>query len=155
MRWQRFAHDVVDIGAVSSMLRSERTAVEIYEYAVAHVASDGIRQELDEIREDHEAAAAELRQWMAKLDPNSTHSGAAWGYFAAAVLGMSTLAGEAGLLAALKRGERHAETLYSLGLGNPDLPDAFRHYLGARLLPQCQAHLKKLEELQPVAGVAE
>lgn len=136
-----------DVSALHCMLRGEIAAVESYNLAIRTLHHEEFRGELERIRDQHQCSVCTLRRWARDLhEPPAAGSGV-WGFFAIAVTGLAALAGDEALLLALRRGERYGEAAYRLGLGDPDLPDDFRHLIGARLLPQCQQHLHRLERM--------
>jgi len=150
-----FSTEIYDSKALNGMLRGELAAVESYNQAIRNVPQPNVHAELESIRDEHQSAVCSLRRWVRELqEPPAANSGV-WGFFTAAVTGMAALIGDFGLLAALKRGERHGETTYRSALGNPDLPDDVRHLVGSRLLPQCQGHLNRLERLARLVKSAE
>ena len=155
MNTQQLSTDSSDTKALNGMLRGELAAVESYNQAIRLVPDSHLREELERMRDQHQCAVCSLRKWVREMHEPPAPSSGVWGYFTAAVTGMAAMVGEGGLLAALKRGERYGESAYRQAVGNPDLPDEVRHFIGARLLPQCQAHCNQLERLAPAASSVE
>lgn len=155
MTTQSLASEVYDKNALNGMLRGELAAVESYNQAIRSVHKNAIRVGLERVRDEHQFAVCSLRRWVRDLREDPAPSSGMWGLFATAVTGMASIVGDIGILNTLKRGERHGESLYRAGLGNPDLPDDFRFFIGSHLLPKCQKHLRSLHQLLDLASPAD
>lgn len=149
------SHELYDTRIVRALLRGEMAAVESYNQAIPSISNYCLRGELDRIRDNHQLSVCALRHWVRDFQETPDPTSGIWGYFAAAVTRLARLGGACGTIAALKRGECHGEAAYRSSLGNPDLPDELRHLIGARLLPQCQGHLERLEKFERFMSSAE
>jgi hypothetical protein len=149
------SHKYYDTRIVHALLRGEMAAVESYNQAIPTIANYCLRGELDRIRDDHQLSVCALRHWVRDFQETPDPNSGVWGYFAAAVTRLARLGGNRSTIAALKRGECHGEAAYRSSLGNPDLPDELRHLIGARLLPQCQSHVERLEKFEQFMCSAE
>lgn len=149
MSEQFHSTETCDFSALKGMLRAELAAVETYNLAINHLDSVEIVVALERIRDEHLETVNALRLWVQDLHQWPLPSGDAWGMISPTVVDEAKTGGESTLLAVLKRAERQGESTYRQELGNPDLPDEIRHFVGAKLLPRCQQHLAKLEHIRP------
>ena len=145
-------HDHCDLDAMNSLLRGELSAVETYDQAIGTFQQVSSGSELHKIRDDHQQAAAALRERVSHFGGTPSEGSGAWAPFASAVTGAAEMIGPATVLSALKKGEEHGINDYESALKNPDIAPGCKDLIRAALLPRCRAHVADLDRI--MAGAA-
>lgn len=98
-----------DLDDLNRLLRDELSAVETYRQALDKnrdaFENDARFRELSQMHEDHQQAAAELRQLIQQMGGSPVDDSGAWGTWANTVMGTARLFGDKAALKALKEGE--------------------------------------------------
>jgi uncharacterized protein (TIGR02284 family) len=135
------------VAYLNSLLRGELAATETYEQALESFKSPVQISELKQVQSEHEQAVTTLRHHIRECGGKPDRSSGAWGAWAKLVAGAAKLLGETVALKALKEGEEQGISDYEKALQEEDLAEASQTLIRNQLLPQTQAHLRKLDEL--------
>lgn len=143
---------------LNSFLRGEISAAETYRMAVdkldqsdKSVAMSGVGL-LRGIQEEHDRAAATLRERIHELGGEPSDSSGAWGAWAATVQGTMNLLGDTSALKGLKEGEEHGLKDYQAGID--DIDPASAQLIQNQLIPAQQRHIGLLDQLMNTVGKA-
>jgi len=136
-----------DTGALNALLRGELSAVETYDQAMRRLDDHTVLIDLRQIREEHAASVAVLRQAVVRFGGEPTESSGPWGTFASAVTGAAGVLGPATVLSALRQGEEHGINSYEDALTNPDVDHGCKDVIRAELLPRVRQHVDELNRL--------
>jgi bacterioferritin (cytochrome b1) len=140
-----------DVDALNKLLRGELSAVETYDQAIAKFENKAAAADLRGIREEHQRAAAAIRDQVTKFGGVPSKDSGAWGSFATAVTGAAKAMGPDTVLAALKKGEEHGISEYEEAIANKDVNPECKDLFRTDLLPKCRTHISELERLSASA----
>ena len=135
---------------LNKCLRGELSAVETYRQALDRARKDPDRaaesQQLVPILEDHQRAAAQLRNLVRQMGATPSEDSGAWGTWSKAVMGTAKLFGDAAALKALKEGEESGLTDYRNAMNEGSSSSHVRTDLNA-LAARTEQHIRTLDQL--------
>ncbi|MFO0841092.1 MAG: DUF2383 domain-containing protein [Gemmataceae bacterium] len=132
---------------LNSLLRGEISAVETYLQAEEKFHNDPDNSSLRQMRDDHKAAANELRQHVRGMGEEPSHKSGAWGAFAKIIEGGAKVFGRTAALKALKEGEEHGVNSYESALNDRGVEPQCQALIRDRLLPRCREHIQTLDRM--------
>jgi uncharacterized protein (TIGR02284 family) len=133
-------HDILN-----RLLRGELAATETYQQALSKAGNEPRAVELHRIRDEHRAAANELRQHIHGHGGKPDQGSGSWGAWAKTVEGAAKIFGNAAAVKALKEGEEHGVKDYEDALTDANLPADCKELIRNRLLPQTRSHIPVLD----------
>ena len=108
------------VGDLNALLRDELAAIETYRHAIDRTrkvrGQDARFQKLSDMLQDHEEAAARLRDLVVRMGGTAVNGAGTWGTWANAVLGAASLWGDTAALRALREGEENGAKDYRTAL---------------------------------------
>jgi hypothetical protein len=128
------------------MLRRELSAIETYQQAIAKLEKDAKAADLRAIHAEHRNTANEFRKHVHHHGGEPDQGSGPWGVFAKAVTATAKALGANTVLEALKEGEQQGIRTYEKALIEPDWPAGCLALITGAL-GQCQAHVRRLEQL--------
>jgi hypothetical protein len=132
---------------LETFLERELAAVDTYARAVMQSNDVADKATFERLRREHERAAYELRNLLARYhDLAAVDDAGAWGRFARAAEDAANMLGRRATIAALRAGESHGIRLYRSALDEDLAPEA-KMLVGDALLPLCHAHIQTLDAL--------
>lgn len=131
----------------NELLRSELSAVETYGQTIKKFEDDPAAVSLRAIRNEHEQAAALLRENVLAMGGQPSTDTGAWGTFVSTAQGVAKVFGESAALKNLRDREEHALKEYNDALANDDVMLECKDMIGRELLPRSQRHIAVLEGL--------
>lgn len=132
---------------VETFLERELAAVDTYSRAVMQSSDVADKATFETLRREHELAAYELRNLLARYhDLHDIEDAGSWGRFARAAEDAANMLGRRATIATLRAGESHGVRLYRSALDEDLAPEA-KMLIGDALLPRCHAHLSTLDTL--------
>ena len=126
----------VSLAKLDECMRSELSAVETYELALASVNHVGLHHTLQEILFSHFRRGEMLADKFRRLGAEPPTSSGIWGTFAKVVQKGADLLGERAAIAALEEGEDRGLALYTEGLDTCN--QKTRTFIQTKLLPEQQ-----------------
>ena len=143
------AHETVvcDIDALNALLRGEVAAVETYDQVIAKFGGQPHAVELQRIRDDHNEAAAVLRERVRHFGGDPAEGSGLWGKVTAAITGTAKVFGPAAALGTLKQGEDYGIGQYENSLTDPGIDSDDKELIRHRLLPRCHSHVSTLDRM--------
>ena len=137
------------VNELNSLLRGAISATETYKQAIDKVKDHGEHAawatKLREIQADHGRAAQQLREHIVHHGGEAADTSGAWGTFAKAIEGVSSLFGDTAAIKALKEGEEHGLKDYEDALKHDRLDADCVALVRDELLPQQRRHLQSLD----------
>lgn len=106
-------------------------ALEAYDTAIRRLSDDELRRQFAAFREDHERHIRELQPVVRELGGDPPNESDYKGVLAKGRVTLADLAGDKGVLHAMKTNEDDTNTAYERARGRPDVPD-YVHDLLAR-----------------------
>jgi hypothetical protein len=142
-------HDTVvcDIDALNALLRGEVAAVETYDQVIAKFDGQPQAVELQRLRNEHEQAAAVLRERVRHFGGDPAEGSGLWGKLTAAITGTAQVFGPATALGTLKQGEEYGIGQYENALNDPEIDTEDKDLIRYRLLPRCMCHVSDLDRM--------
>lgn len=107
----RLHGDVADW--LNRCLRTELSAVETYDLAIAKIGRTELTNILQQIRASHDLRAVILREYLVAAGCQPAQSSGVWGAFAKAVQAGADLLGDRTAMTALEQFENHAAQVYA------------------------------------------
>ena len=135
---------------LNNLLRSEMSAVEAYDRAMARLEDQQVLADLQTIRDEHARAVDLLREQVTDLGAEPCDCTGPWSTVAAAVTGVSGNTGAispATALWALCQGEERAVNEYEDALKHDGLTADGKQAIRLELLPRLRRHLDELNRL--------
>jgi uncharacterized protein (TIGR02284 family) len=123
-----------DIDQLNSYLKGERSAVETYDQAIEKMDDHGVRMQLQQLRDSHQARVQKLVQRISMLGGDPADDSGVWGAFAKLVEGGAKIFGKDAAIATLEEGEDHGKKDYSRDLDK--LTPATRQFVQSELVPE-------------------
>jgi Domain of unknown function (DUF2383) len=136
-----------DVDTLNSLLRGEVAAVETYDQVIGKFDGQPQAIELHRIRDEHNEAAAVLRERVRHFGGDPAESSGAWGKFTAAITGTAKILGPVSALGALKQGEDYGIGQYETALTDPEIDTDCKDLIRYRLLPRCRSHVGDLDRI--------
>ncbi|HJZ89506.1 MAG TPA: DUF2383 domain-containing protein [Gemmataceae bacterium] len=136
-----------DVNTLNSLLRGEVAAVETYDQVIGKFDGQSQAIELHRIRDEHNEAAAVLRERIRHFGGEPAEDSGAWGTFTKAVAGTAKILGPVSALGALKQGEDYGIGQYETALNDPDIDSDCKDLIRYRLLPRCRSHVGDLDRI--------
>jgi hypothetical protein len=138
---------VCDIDALNALLRGEVAAVETYDQVIAKFDGQPQAVELQRIRNEHEDAAAVLRERVRHFGGDPAEGSGVWGKLTAAITGTAKVFGPATALGTLRQGEEYGIGQYENALTDPEIDTEDKDLIRYRLLPRCLSHVSDLDRM--------
>jgi|SRR5262245_25944570 len=136
-----------DLDALNALLRGEVAAVETYDQVIDKFDGRPQAVELQRLREEHNEAAAVLRERVRHFGGDPAEGSGLWGKFTMAVTGTAKILGPASALGTLKQGEEYGIGQYESALTDPDIDIDCKDLIRYRLLPRCRSHVSDLDRM--------
>jgi rubrerythrin len=132
---------------LNTLLRSELSAVEAYEKAMARLEDQQVLADLHTIRDEHARAGELLRERVTDRGAEPSDRTGPWSTVAAAVAGTSGMISPTTALWALCQGEQHAINEYEDALKHDGLDADGKQAIRRELLPLLRKHVDELNRL--------
>jgi hypothetical protein len=132
---------------LNNLLRSEMSAVEAYEKAMARLEDQQVLADLQTIRDEHARAGELLRERVTDRGAEPSDPTGPWSTVAAAVAGTSGMISPTTALWALCQGEQHAINEYEDALHHDGLDAGGKQAIRRELLPLLRKHIDELNRL--------
>lgn len=139
------------IACLSSFLRGELCATEIYRYTLDHVTRPKWRLALEDAMQSHARRAVLLKRRIDALGGIPSRSSGTWGIFAKALAIGADMLGPVVAIATLKLGETHGRLSYLRKL--PRLDRVTRTFVEAQLLPAQELTHEWITDLKRVSSL--
>ena len=135
---------------LNKCLRSELSAIETYQQALEknrqQYGRDPSFQQLTQMLEDHEEAAARLRSLIQQNGGTPSNDSGAWGTWSKTVMGAAKLFGDKAALKALKEGEESGMKEYQ-SIAQDSAASADVKSVTSPLIAKQQEHIRQLDRL--------
>jgi len=138
---------ICDIDALNSLLRGEVAAVETYDQVIVKFDGQPQAVELQRIRDEHNEAAAVIRERVRHFGGDPAEGSGIWGKVTAAITGTAKVFGPAAALGTLKQGEEYGIGQYENALNDPEIDCEDKDLIRNRLLPRCHSHVAALDRM--------
>ena len=129
------------------LLRGEVAAVETYDQVIAKFDGQPQAAELQRIREEHNEAAAVVRERVRHFGGDPAEGSGLWGKVTAAITGTAKVFGPAAALGTLKQGEEYGIGQYENALTDPEIGTEDKDLIRYRLHPRCHSHVSDLDRM--------
>ena len=141
--------DIDTVDDLNVLLRGEFSAIETYRQAtqkiLARHGQDPRFQDLMQILQDHEQAAAQLLDLIERLGGTPVRDSGTWGTWAHTVLGAASLLGNKAALRALKEGEEAGVKDYRSAVRDHWTPELTE--LCTEIMSREEEHVRRLDRL--------
>lgn len=134
---------------LDDLIRGELSALNAYDKVLDSTKDTKIKNQLQDIRDNHEKALSLLSKDVADKPEllKDTESSGPWGTFVKIYTKTSTLLGNEAALKALKQGEQHGIKEYEEALKDKTLSAELKKSIKTQFIPAQKEHIKQINKL--------